>query len=142
MAEKQRIPDALRRQTRERAHGCCEYCLIHEDDVMLSHEADHVIAEKHGGQTTLANLAWACAPCNRYKGTDLTSIDPATGKVVQLFNPRTQRWRRHFELNGGRIEALTASGRTTIQLLHLNDQERILERLALIGANRYPIIPS
>lgn len=140
MAEKQRIPDLLRRQIHDRAHGCCEYCLIHEDDTALPHEADHITAEKHGGKTTLDNLAWACALCNRYKGADLTSIDPATGQITLLFNPRSQRWRRHFHLDGGRIDPITASGRTTAQLLRLNDQRRITERIALLAANRYPII--
>jgi hypothetical protein len=44
MAEKQNIPEALRRQTRERAGHRCEYCLIREDSVYLPFQADHIIA--------------------------------------------------------------------------------------------------
>ena len=47
----------LRRQVVERAGNRCEYCLIHQDDAIAAHQTDHVIAEKHGGATTLENLA-------------------------------------------------------------------------------------
>jgi HNH endonuclease len=104
MAKKPSVPERLRRQVQERAQGRCEYCLIHESDMYYPHEADHVIAEKHGGPTSLENLAWACFYCNRFKGSDLASVDPTSNKVVFLFHPREQRWNRHFRLNGGLIE--------------------------------------
>jgi hypothetical protein len=44
----------------ERAAGRCEYCLLHQDDTPLTHQADHIIPLKHGGQTTAENLALAC----------------------------------------------------------------------------------
>ena len=108
----------------ERGQGRCEYCLIHEADIYYPHEADHVIAEKHGGPTSLDNLAWACLYCNRFKGSDLASVDPTSNKVVFLFNSRKQRWHRHFRLNGA--------------LLHLNDPERVAYRLGLIDLGHYP----
>jgi 5-methylcytosine-specific restriction endonuclease McrA len=138
MARKPSVPECLRRQVQERAQGRCEYCLIHESDMYYPHEADHVIAEKHGGATSLENLAWACFYCNRFKGSDLASVDPTSQKVVFLFNPREQRWKRHFRLNGGRIEGITASSRATVALLHLNDAERVAYRLGLIDLGHYP----
>ena len=45
-----RVPERLRHQVRDRAQGWCEYCLIHEDDVMYSHEADHIVAESMAGK--------------------------------------------------------------------------------------------
>lgn len=81
------ISAALRLLVRERAAFCCEYCLIHEDDVFAPHEADHIVALQHGGATTADNLAWACFQCNHFKGTNLASVDPITGKSVFLFNP-------------------------------------------------------
>ena len=137
MAQKQRIPESLRRQVRERVQGLCEYCLTYEEDTIFPHQADHIIAEKHGGMTTLENLAWSCFTCNNHKGTDIGSIDPFTGKLTPLYNPRRQQWRRHFRLNGGRIAPLTASGRVTVFLLHLNDEWRIDERLGLIAIGHY-----
>jgi hypothetical protein len=68
------IPAADRRLVRQRAQGRCEYCLIHEDDVDLRHEVDHIIAEKHGGVTEPANLAYACFICNNNKGSDIASL--------------------------------------------------------------------
>ena len=132
------IPERLRRQVQERAHGRCEYCRIHESDMYYPHEPDHVIAEKHGGATSLENLAWSCFYCNRFKGSDLASIDPISRRVVTLFHPRTQRWHRHFRLNSALIEGMTASGRATVILLHLNDAERIAYRLGLMEIGHYP----
>ena len=76
MAKKLAVPERLRRQVQERAQRRCEYCLIHEADMYYPYEADYVIAEKHGGPTSLENLAWACFYCNRFKGSDLASVDP------------------------------------------------------------------
>jgi 5-methylcytosine-specific restriction endonuclease McrA len=137
MARKSSVPERVRRLVQERAQGRCEYCLIHEADMYYPHEADHVIAEKHGGATSLENLAWACFYCNRFKGSDLASVDPASQKIVFLFNPREQSWKRHFRLNGGRIEGLTASARATVALLHFNDVERVAYRLGLIDIGHY-----
>ena len=93
-----RVPAALRRRVQERAAGCCEYCLLSEVDAYFSHEPDHIIADKHGGETTLENLAWSCFDCNRFKGSDIASKDPMTGTLVSLFNPRIDRWHEHFEV--------------------------------------------
>ena len=92
------IPASLRQLVSQRASGSCEYCLIHQTFSMYSHEVDHVIALKHGGESTEDNLVIACLPCNRHKGSDLTSIDPLTGSITPLFNPRTQIWLEHFQL--------------------------------------------
>ena len=138
MAKKTSIPERLRRQVQERAQGRCEYCLIHEEDMYYPHEADHIIAEKHGGATSLENLAWACFHCNRFKGSDLASVDPLSKKAVFLFHPREQSWKRHFRLNGGLLEGMTARGRATVALLHFNDAERVAYRLGLIDLGHYP----
>jgi len=139
MAKKTRVPEKLRQQVRERAKGRCEYCLVHEDDLLFAFEADHVIAEKHKGATIFENLAWACGVCNRFKGTDLSSIDPITNEIVPLFNPRRHQWHRHFRLNGAHIVPLTARGRATESLLQLNTEDRLLQRQALLQQGRYPL---
>lgn len=108
------IPAAMRREVRERAVGCCEYCLIHEDDCLLPHEPDHIIASKHRGETNEANLAWTCFICNRAKGSDIASIDPESGDVVRLFSPRRDDWATHFAIDdGASIVPLTDVGRVT-----------------------------
>jgi hypothetical protein len=133
-----RISAALRRFVQQRARGRCEYCLLHGDHAMLPHEPDHIIALKHGGRTHEANLAWACFLCNRFKGSDLASIDIETGQVVRLFNPRADDWSMHFRLQDGRIDPLTPIGRVTEYLLQFNRPENVALRSALRKAGDYP----
>jgi hypothetical protein len=89
------------------------------------------------------NLAYACLPCNRRKGSDIASIVPETGELVRLFNPRTDRWRDHFGLlllvpSGITILSSTPIGKVTAQLQGMNDSPRLLEREALHQIGRYP----
>ncbi|GEM_PF-2975137 len=39
------IPDLIRRKVTERAEERCEYCLLHEQYSIYSHEVDHIIPE-------------------------------------------------------------------------------------------------
>ncbi|MBD2186047.1 HNH endonuclease [Planktothrix sp. FACHB-1355] len=130
------IPAALRRTVEERANYRCEYCLLPAGVAFFPHEVDHAIAEKHGGATDADNLALACWRCNRHKGTDLGSFDPQTGAFSFLFNPRTQQWNEHFRLEEVTIVGLTPEGRTTVNLLQLNSDERLAERRRLLAENR------
>ncbi|MEG4227746.1 HNH endonuclease signature motif containing protein [Microcoleus sp. N9_B2] len=132
------ISAELRRLVIERASGHCEYCLIHQDVSIYSHEVDHIIALKHGGQTRAENLAFSCLSCNRYKGSDLATIDPVNDEIVPLFHPRRQVWDEDFLLNDARIEGITQIGQATSRLLKLNAPNRILERQILIDIGRYP----
>ena len=52
----------------------CEYCLIHEDDAVFTHEVDHIVSRQHGGEAIGENLAYACMVCNRFKGANLSSF--------------------------------------------------------------------
>ena len=131
----------LRRLVSERARGCCEYCLIHESDTYLGCQVDHIVSEKHGGATTAENLCYACAFCNRSKGTDIGSRLARTGKYYRFFNPRTDRWLDHFLLMGTEIHGRTPIGEVTASLLRFNQVERRLEREALLKIGRYPTMP-
>jgi hypothetical protein len=133
------IPRDLRTAVVARAQGQCEYCQIYDSRELnpYPHEIDHIIAEKHGGKTAAENLAYTCFPCNRHKGSDIASFDPQTGNVIQLFNPRVQKWDDHFRLDkDGAITGLTAEGRTTTALLQLNDPLRVQTRADLIAAGK------
>jgi len=130
---------ALRRLVRERAGLRCEYCLLAEDDAYLPHEPDHVIATKHAGATDAANLALACFDCNRYKGSDIASIDSHGGRLTPLFNPRTQSWREHFQAVAGRIVPVTSVGRVTVSLLRMNLAARVEVRDGLMALGRWPL---
>jgi hypothetical protein len=136
------IPSALRQQVRERADDCCEYCRIPQSLKPFTFHIEHIIAEKHGGSTTVDNLGLSCRECNSHKGSDLTSIDPATGSVERLFHPREHVWDEHFRLDGSRIIGRSAAGRVTVQLLQLNAPQRLVERDAMIALDRYPCKPA
>jgi hypothetical protein len=133
------ISAELRRSVATRAGWLCEYCLIHEDDTYFGCEVDHIISEKHGGLTVPENLAYACAFCNRSKGSDIGSITSA-GEFSRFFNPRIDLWVTHFRLEGLVIVPATDVGEVTVRLLQLNDEERILERRILHQISRYPSI--
>lgn len=125
------IPVAVRREVAARAGGTCEYCRLPESHSFLSHEVDHVIAEKHGGLTVLENLALACQQCNSRKGSDLSTLDPDTGVLVRLYNPRTDRWSDHFTRHpDGMIEGTTPIGRGTAYLLQMDRTSRLRKRRA------------
>jgi hypothetical protein len=100
---------------------------------LVPHEVDHIIAVKHSGETASDNLALCCAVCNKYKGTDVASIDPQSGEIERLFHPRRDRWGDHFDLRGyDRFK--TGIGRVTVRLLQLNRPERIKERELMLRA--------
>ncbi|KOR36489.1 MULTISPECIES: HNH endonuclease [Planktothricoides] len=128
------IPVATIKQVRDRAKNCCEYCLMPEIATFASHEVDYIIAKKHGGLTQAENLALSCTLCNKYKGSDLTSIDPETGEIVPLYHPRQDSWPEHFYLKDAKINPLTAKGRVKVRLLQLNRPEKVQERQLLIEA--------
>jgi len=128
----------LRAFVRLRAGGVCEYCLMHESDTYLGCQIDHVISEKHSGSSDESNLAFACAFCNRAKGSDIGSIAVSTGQYTRFFSPRSDRWSDHFRLQGVIIDPLTAEGEVTVAILDFNRAERVLERLTLAERGRYP----
>ena len=136
------ISAGLRRFVAERADHLCEYCLVHEEDRGFGCHVDHIISEKHGGLTEESNLAYACAPCNRAKGSDIGSITGEGRPFVRLYNPRVDKWREHFKVDGSQIIGLTEVGRVTVKILRSNDEERRLEREILIAQERYPSAPA
>jgi 5-methylcytosine-specific restriction endonuclease McrA len=126
------ISTALRNLVFKRAKGLCEYCLITEEVCFSKHHIDHVIAEKHGGLTVESNLALSCSTCNKFKGSDISSIDGETDEIVPLFNPRKHIWSEHFTIENGYFVGLTPNARATIRLLQLNNLPRVEERRILL----------
>jgi 5-methylcytosine-specific restriction endonuclease McrA len=135
--------DSSRKQLRKRiaiiASGRCEYCRVLE---YLSHHdfhIEHIIGLQHGGASTPSNLAYACAWCNWKKGPNIATILEEKGELIPLFNPRTQSWFNHFEVeNTGFLLGKTNIGKATIKLLELNHAERIEERAGMMVAGFYP----
>ena len=119
---------------RDRAAERCEYCRL-PDRIELTgpFHVEHIVARQHGGTDDLSNLAWACSRCNRHKGTNLSAVDPDSGKVVFLFNPRVENWEGHFEIAVALILGTSAVGRATVQLLQMNAERRVELRSELIN---------
>jgi len=51
--------------------------------------------------------------------------------LTRLFNPRRDNWDEHFFWNGAVLEAFTAVGRTTIDVLRINHPDAVAVREAL-----------
>ena len=139
---------ALSEQARERVKRAagyqCEYCKMR----LWPLTVDHVIPkfrwsatdERERHQLPFAdpdderNLCCACFECNVIgKRQRETGVDPHTGDVVRLFNPRSDDWSDHFEWVEGFIEirGRTAVGRATVELLGLNSDRYREQRLLL-----------
>ena len=104
--------DAITREfVRKRAANRCEYCHIPQEATpFISFHVEHVVARQHTQDDSRDNLALACDRCNAFKGANLTSIDPETGQVVSLFNPRIDKWSEHFRPEAGELFGLTPTG--------------------------------
>jgi hypothetical protein len=131
---------SLRALVRVRAEQRCEYCRLHEDDLPLfPFHVEHILPKKHGGTDDPRLLAWSCHYCNLSKSSNLSGRDTETGRIVTLFNPRRQRWERHFRWAGPQLLGLTACGRATIAVLNINRPHRIELRELLITAGRFGV---
>lgn len=131
------ISHELRQTIAARANLLCEYCLVAEADTFYGCEVDHIISLKHGGSSEADNLAYACALCNRSKGSDIGSISGA-GEFTRFFNPRTDRWAEHFLLEQAVICPLTTVGEVTAHILAFNNSARLHEREEMIRFGKYP----
>ena len=118
----------LAREVRARAGDRCEYCRMHQALQGGTFHVEHTTPSSRGGTFDLANLAWACPRCNFCKSVRVEAVDPDTGAVVPLFNPRRDRWSDHFRWEGYFIEGQTSIGRAAVTLFDLNNSRRILIR--------------
>jgi len=128
----------LERRVRKRAGDCCECCKIPALISDFTFPLDHIIAKQHGGRTAYENLAVSCPHDNFHKGPNIAGLDPETGRLTKLFNPRRQRCSTHFRWDGPKLVGMTASGRTTVFVLRINHPDRMELRRLLIEAGLFP----
>lgn len=123
-----------RNLVRQRADDRCEYCHLPQIAVDATFHVDHVIAQQHvdSAWDEVGGLALACDRCNFHKGTNLTSIDPTTHRIVPLFDPRIELWAEHFQFVDSIVVGLTPTGRATVRLLNMNARRRVEIRASLI----------
>jgi HNH endonuclease len=126
------MESAVRELVRVRAGHRCEYCGLRQEAApYFAFHVEHIRARQHGGGDEPSNLALACPDCNAKKGPNVAAISPDTGGIIELFNPRIQRWAEHFAIVGAEIVGLTEIGRATIQLLDMNENQRVVVRAQL-----------
>jgi hypothetical protein len=103
-------------------------------------EIEHIIPRAKGGSEEESNLWLSCGLCNRYKGSQITGIDPHTNATVRLFNPRTQIWHEHFRWSpdGAYVIGMTDIGRATVEALRLNNDLAVEVRRNWILAGWHP----
>src|SRR5262245_49914209 len=94
----------VRELVRARAAHRCENCQLHEDDwPSFSFHVENILPKKHGGTDDPRLLAWSCLACNLAKSSNLSGLDPATGRIAVLFYPWRQHWHKHFRWEGPRL---------------------------------------
>ncbi len=120
----------------KRASSRCEYCRFPSDFAWLPFQIDHIIAEKHRGQTVSEDLALSCYYRNSFKGPNIAGIDPGGEPdiAVQLFHPRQDDWNENFAWNGPELQGKSASGRATIAVLRINDFDSVETRRMLLDS--------
>lgn len=111
-----------------RAGDRCEYCQRRQCESSIPFELEHIIARKHRGLSREENLCLACIDCNQFKGPNIAGLDPLSDELTRLFHPRTDTWEEHFRWDRFRLTGLTAIGRTTIDVLNINEPERVALR--------------
>jgi hypothetical protein len=119
---------------RRRAGGRCEYCGLPQSAApYFTFHIEHIRARQHQGSDDSSNLALACPDCNAKKGPNLTTVSVDSGKVIELFNPRIHLWNEHFAAVGAEVIGVSEIGRATVQLLDMNEEERIAVRAQLLS---------
>jgi len=134
------VPQSLRELVAAEAGYRCGYCLTDQRVSGAQMHIEHLSPRARGGGSEQSNLWLSCAWCNSYKGTLTDELDPDTGRLVALFNPRTQRWSKHFAWSedGTRILGLTPSGRATVDALRLNNPYILPARRLWVVAGWHP----
>jgi hypothetical protein len=134
------ISEEVRTRVRASAQNRCGYCQSLQKYVLGILEIEHIIPKAAGGSDEEENLWLACRLCNSYKGVQTQGQDPESGRNVKLFNPRLQKWTRHFTWinNGTHIEGITACGRATVIAMELNNPYAVPVRQAWISAGWHP----
>ena len=134
------IPRIVRQQVRERAFDRCEYGQHPASHSCAPFVCEHVLPRVRGAGDTVSELAWACPACNSHKYAKTHAFDSQTRRLIPLFNPRRQRWARHFAWGEDFmvISGRTATERVTVEALRLNRPELLNLRRALRAIGVHP----
>ena len=134
------ISQATRKRLAQQALFRCGYCLTQELVSGVPLTIEHLLPRAKGGGNEEDNLWLSCRLCNEAKGILTDAIDPETGELALLFNPRLQRWAEHFSwVDGGtKVLGLTPTGRVTVFALSLNTEFRVCTRALWVEVGWHP----
>jgi hypothetical protein len=134
------LTNDLKRRVRERFQNCCAYCRSPQSLIPVTFEFDHITPESAGGETTFANLCFACPSCNSHKHDAVSAVDSATGEVVALFHPHQDQWHEHFAWDETKMMLLgqTSKARATIERLQINRPALVELRSLWVAFGKFP----
>jgi hypothetical protein len=135
-----RLTQSQKQFVRQRARGCCEYCLSQAKFSPDAFSIEHIIPLSKEGSSDPDNLALACQGCNNFKYSLTEATDPITGESIPLFHPRQDSWNDHFIWSDKSIQmiGLTPTGRATIDCLRLNREGVVNLREVLQAIGQHP----
>jgi len=124
----------------ERARARCEYCRAPQVITGTAYHIEHIIPLAQDGADDPSNYALCCITCNGHKADHITGVDLETGNTVPLFNPRRDRWERHFRFSRESLEiqGITQKGRATAERLQMNERKQIEARSLWIELDLFP----
>ena len=134
------LNNQIKKQVAKRASNLCEYCLANSEYAFHTFPIDHILPLSSGGTNDLENLALSCQFCNNSKYNKMECLDPISGEMVKLYNPRVDTWTDHFMWDDSKtnIIGITPTGRATANCLKVNRQEAVNLRKVLAKFGVHP----
>lgn len=85
MRRKSVISSSLRKAVVDRDNGLCRACGCDDTDSL---QADHIVPESRGGETSLDNLQALCGVCNNRKGNTIIGALPIRQPLADTLSHR------------------------------------------------------
>ncbi|MEP4889812.1 MAG: HNH endonuclease [Aliiglaciecola sp.] len=121
--------DPIKKQLLTSSYGKCSYCECDLTEESKYMEVEHFEDKKHNPDKVVEweNLLPSCKKCNGSKSTHNVISDP-------ILNPYLQDPREHLAIRLFRMRGLTQIGRDSIDVVGLNNQERLVLKRFEIGS--------
>jgi hypothetical protein len=111
------------------SHGKCSYCECDLTEESKYMEVEHFEDKKHNPEKVVIweNLLPSCKKCNGAKSTHDVIAEP-------ILNPYIQDPKEHLAIRMFRMRGLTQLGKDSIDVVGLNNQERLVLKRFEIGS--------
>ncbi|RAS52296.1 uncharacterized protein (TIGR02646 family) [Vibrio diazotrophicus] len=121
--------DQIKEPLLSSSYGKCSYCECDLTEESKYMEVEHFEDKKHNPDKVVAweNLLPSCKKCNGSKSTHDVISDP-------ILNPYVQDPREHLAIRLFRMRGLTQIGKNSIDVIGLNNQERLVLKRFEIGS--------